>query len=201
MHTEVEAKFCVSDFAKVAARLVELGAQVLHPRTLEQNWRYDTPEHTLEANWQILRLRVSHKVTLTYKGRSMDVEGTSQRPEYETDVSSLGQTRLLLDALGYTVSGFYEKYRTEYSLNGLFITLDELPFGDFVEIEGQSVPVIHVAAANLGLNWETNITENYMVLFNRMKQVLGLEIEEMSFKAFADVSASPEMWGIVLADR
>ena len=181
---EVEAKFHVSNLFRIAARLAELGAEVVHPRILEQNWRYDTPERSLEADWQILRLRVSHNVVLTYKGRSEAVEGTSQRPEYETEVGDLAQTRLLLDALGYEVSGYYEKYRTEYHLGGIIITLDEMPFGDFVEIEGAERPG---DSTDSPLTWawtgRRNITENYMLLFNRMKQALGLEIEEMSFEA------------------
>lgn len=197
---EVEAKFHVSDLFRIAARLAELSAEVEHPRVLEQNWRYDTSDRSLEANWQILRLRVSHNVMLTYKGRSEAVDGTSQRPEYQTEVGDVAQTRLLLKALGYEVSGYYEKYRTEYRLDGMMITLDEMPFGDFVEIEGESVPAIQKLAADLGLDWEANITENYMLLFERMKQVLGLEIEEISFEALAGVEASPEMWGLRRAD-
>ena len=197
---EVEAKFHVSDLFRIAARLAELSAEVEHPRVLEQNWRYDTSDRSLEANWQILRLRVSHNVMLTYKGRSEAVDGTSQRPEYQTEVGDVAQTRLLLKALGYEVSGYYEKYRTEYRLDGMMITLDEMPFGDFVEIEGESVPAIQKLAADLGLDWEANITENYMLLFERMKQVLGLEIEEISFEALSGVEASPEMWGLRRAD-
>lgn len=197
---EVEAKFHVGDLFRIAATLAELGAELVHPRVLEQNWRYDTPERALEAGWQILRLRVSHNVVLTYKGRTEAVDGTSQRPEYETEIGDLAQTRLLLEALGYEVSGYYEKYRTEYCLGELVITLDELPFGDFVEIEGESVAQIQQLAAELGLGWEANITENYMLLFKRMKDALGLEIDEISFEALSGVEASPQMWGLRRAD-
>ncbi|MBN2045757.1 MAG: class IV adenylate cyclase [Anaerolineales bacterium] len=201
MTTEVEAKFHITDLKKVTSRLKKLGADLLHSRVLEQNWRYDTPDRKLQENWHILRLRLSDKITLTFKGRTEEIEGTSQRPEFEIEVNELEQTRLLLQALGYQVSGFYEKYRTAYRLAGMMITLDELPFGDFIEIEGECVSEIQQAAADLGLAWETNITENYMVLFNRMKQSLGLEIEEISFKALAMVDATPEMWGLIPADR
>jgi len=198
---EVEAKFHVGNLIRIAARLAELGAEVAHPRVFEQNWRYDTPERSLETNWRILRLRVSHNVVLTYKGRTEVVDGTSQRPEFETEVSDLAQIRLLLDALGYEVSGYYEKFRTEYLLTGMMITLDEMPFGDFIEIEGENVSDIQHLAANLGLGWEANITENYMMLFNRMKQVLGLEIEEMSFETLDGVEVTPELWGLRKADK
>lgn len=43
----------------------------------------------------------------------------------------------LLQELGYVVSEVYEKYRTTYKLNVLQITLDEMPYGMFVEIEGR----------------------------------------------------------------
>jgi adenylate cyclase class 2 len=200
MSTEVEAKFHIANLDRIAERLEAFGAELLSPRVYEQNWRYDTPDRRLEANWQILRLRQSHKDVLTFKGRAKEVDGTSQRPEYEIEVNDLEEARQLLEALGYEISGFYEKYRTEYRLEGMTITLDEMPFGDFVEIEGDVVPDIQGLAADLGLDWEANIIENYMVLFNRMKQVLGLEFEEMSFEALSDVEANPQMWGITPAD-
>lgn len=197
---EIEAKFFVNHLERIAERLDALGAQLRHPRTLEQNWRYDTPERTLDAGQRLLRLRKSHKVTLTYKSSAEEVGGTSQRQEYETEVSDIGQTRLLLEALGYVVTERYEKYRTEYDLGGLYITLDELPFGDFVEIEGQFVTDIQGCAADLGLDWEANITENYLLLFRRLRKVIPVAEGQLTFEALAGKMVGAEALGVRAAD-
>ena len=197
---EIEAKFYVNDLARIAGRLEALGAKVLHARTLEENWRYDTPERTLDAGQRLLRLRKSHKVTLTYKSSAEEVGGTSQRQEYETEVADIEQTRLLLEALGYVVTERYEKYRTEYDLGGLYVTLDELPFGDFVEIEGGDVAEIRAAAEELGLDWEANITENYLLLFRRLGKVVPVAEGMLTFEELKGKAVGAEALGVRAAD-
>ena len=197
---EIEAKFYVRDLAKVAVRLEALGAELVHPRILEENWRYDTPDHRLDAAHQLLRLRKSHKVTLTYKSASVDVDGTSQRTEHETQVEDIEQTRAILSALGYVVTNCYQKYRTEYALAGMTITLDELPIGDFVEIEGHIVSGIQGAAADLELDWDACITENYLLLFNRLKRNIALNGAQLTFDALEGVLVPAESLGVRQAD-
>ena len=197
---EIEAKFYVKDLPKLAGRLESLGAQIKHPRVLEENWRYDTPDKSLEAEYNLLRLRQAHKVTLTFKGPAKDIDGTSHRTEYETEVSDIEQARNLLGALGYVVTAKYEKYRTEYALPGLTITLDEMPFGNFIEIEGLEIPEIKDTAEKLSLNWDANITENYLTLFSRLKQHIPIEGEFMTFVGLEGLVVIPGMLGVVAAD-
>jgi len=45
----------------------------------------------------------------------------------------------VFEALGYAVYMMYEKYRTTFRLDNLEVVLDELPYGNFVEIEGLTV--------------------------------------------------------------
>lgn len=197
---EIEAKFYVNHLERIAGRLEALGAVLRHPRTLEENWRYDTPERALDAGQRLLRLRKSYKVTLTYKSSAEEVGGTSQRQEYETEVSDIEQTRLLLEALGYVVTERYEKYRTEYDLGGLFVTLDELPFGDFVEIEGGDVAEIRAAAEDLGLDWAANITENYLLLFRLLGKVVPVTEGMLTFTELEGKTVGAEKLGIRAAD-
>lgn len=198
---EIEAKFYVRDLAGVAARLELLGADLVHPRIMEENWRYDTPDHRMDAAHQLLRLRRSHKVTLTYKSASVDVDGTSQRTEYETEVEDIEQTRAILSVLGYVVTNNYQKYRTEYTLAGMVITLDELPIGDFVEIEGHFVSDIQGCAADLGLDWDGCITENYLLLFNRLKRNNSLDGAQLTFDALEKKVVTAEDLGVREADH
>lgn len=46
--------------------------------------------------------------------------------------------------------------------------LDELPYGDFVEIEGETNKSILTIADKLTLKWDTVITTSYHALFERL---------------------------------
>ena len=73
-----------------------------------------------------------------------------------------------LEALGYQKSIYYEKYRTTYELDETLIMLDELPYGNFVEIEGETVegdPRCRWQSFNL--NWDAAIRTSYTALFER----------------------------------
>lgn len=197
---EIEAKFFVWDLDRISARLEALGAEIVHPRVFEQNWRYDTPERGMNARHQLLRLRKSHIVTLTYKSSATDVAGTSQRTEYETEVSDIEMTRNLLGALGFVVTDCYEKYRAAYNLDGLYITLDELPFGNFVEIEGDQIADIQGAAADLELDWDANITQNYLLLFKTLQKNTAIDESELTFERLSGYRITPEDLGVTPAD-
>ena len=87
-----------------------------------------------------------------------------------------------LEALGYQKLVYYEKYRTTYQLEDAFIMLDELPYGDFVEIEGETVEQIQVVAEKLNLNWDTTIGTSYTTLFDNVRHVLQLSFQDLSFE-------------------
>ena len=47
----------------------------------------------------------------------------------------------------------YEKYRTTYSLGDVLVTLDEMPYGHFSEIEGPNAARLQEIAESLWLDW------------------------------------------------
>ena len=63
------------------------------------------------------------------------------------EVESFDQARAFLAALGYQVDMVYEKYRTKYELEGVHLDLDEMPYGDFIELEGNDVPRSRIPSA------------------------------------------------------
>ena len=75
------------------------------------------------------------------------------RLELEVVVSDFATTQRLLEALGYQISLVYEKYRSIYELQRVHVTLDEMPFGAFVELEGPDGATIQAVAQRLGLDW------------------------------------------------
>ena len=197
---EREVKFYVADLAALESRLLKLGAVLLHARVHELNYRFDTADHRLTSSAQVLRLRRDSRIILTYKGpASIENEGHA-RPEIELEVDSFDNAVEFLKSLGYISIVTYEKWRTTYSLNNLEITLDEMPFGSFSEIEGEDTESIRRTAAMLALDWSCRINQGYMALFNQLNARFSLNLTDMTFEAFKTLSVTPRDLGLKPAD-
>ncbi|HRN51179.1 MAG TPA: class IV adenylate cyclase [Anaerolineales bacterium] len=197
---ELEVKFHVAQPAEIERRLVAAGAVLLHPRTHEYNLRFDSPNGVLGEAHSMLRLRRDSSSHMTFKGPSTTLGGVLARQEIEFDVSNFTQAQKLIEALGFGSKFMYEKYRTTYVMTGLKITLDEMPYGTFVEIEGTEPEPIQAAAHQLGLNWERRLPETYLSIFRRLKDLYGMRFTDLSFENFNGVEVSLERAGILPAD-
>jgi adenylate cyclase class 2 len=186
-YTETEIKLYVPDHAPVIAALESAGAVVSAERVLERNTRYDTPEQALRARHAVLRLRADTRVRLTYKDgeRQAEAFGTT-RFEAEVDVSNFDVMEVILGRLGYVPVMGYEKYRTTYVLYDTEITLDEMPYGNFVEIEGQSAAIGRVIE-RLGLRDAVVMRASYVVLFENVRRNLGLSFTDLTFENFTGI--------------
>ncbi|HEX9018231.1 MAG TPA: class IV adenylate cyclase, partial [Anaerolineaceae bacterium] len=180
---EIEVKFYVRAHAPIAARLEALGARLTEPRVMETNLRFDTPTSELTRTSRVLRLRQDNHAWITYKGAARPGESVSMRQEIEIEVSDFPAARRLLEALGYIIAVIYEKYRTTYDLNGLMITLDEMPFGNFIEIEGPDAASIQAAAGQLNLDWEARSTLSYLAIFSQLIRARKLAVQHLTFDA------------------
>lgn len=198
-HQETEAKFYVAALATIEARLRANAARQIQPRTEELNLRFDLPGGDLERANRVLRLRRDAAIRLTFKDAGRAVAGTSSRYEVEFSVSDFGAAQKLLEALGYQVVFVYEKFRTTYQMPRLQVMLDELPYGNFVEIEGEP-HAIYPAARALGLNSERAIPLSYYALFQRLVTVRGLNFRDLTFKDFSGIQVFPADLGVLPAD-
>lgn len=198
---ELEVKFYVKNLAAVEERLVSLGAELVQPRTFEINLRFDTPERELAQNLRVLRLRQDTAARMTFKGPAQGVGGVRVRQEIEFVVGNFEAARALLEALGYKVIMGYEKYRTVYDLGLVHITLDELPYGSFVEIEGPDPLSIQVVNQDIGLDWQARAPESYVNIFDRLKLELGLAFRDLSFENFARLEISSKQMKLPFADE
>ncbi len=182
MGKEIELKFLVRDLGKVKNRLLELGAEEIHPRHFERNLLFDDSSGSVKNRGGILRLRQSgDKAILTVK---LPPESPSDeakvRQEFQVEVSDFEEAKRLLKALGFEPWGGYEKYREEFRLGGAIVALDEMPFGDFVEIEGD-LDEIKAVARSLGLDLGKRILRGYPNLVASAKEILGLDLSFLSF--------------------
>jgi adenylate cyclase, class 2 len=188
---EIEAKFYVRDLKRIEMRLQDLEAHLLQPRVLETNLRFDLPDNGLRSKGQVLRLRQDTQAKLTYKGAGKSVQGIVNRTEIEFVVEDFKKAKLFLEALGYQKILQYDKYRTTYELQtsegSTHVMLDELPYGNFVEIEGEDTDTIHAIAEKLNLNMRTAISESYSALFERVRRTLGLSFTDLTFANFEGI--------------
>ncbi|GAB4504027.1 MAG: class IV adenylate cyclase [Anaerolineales bacterium] len=180
---ETEIKFYVNDLERVEKRLRALGARLVQPRVHETNLRFDLPDGDLRAAGRVLRLRMDTQARLTYKGPSNRQDGVLRRIEYETQVGDFETAQRILHALGYVVSATYEKFRATYEWEGLHVMLDELPYGDFVEIEGPDGERLRAVSCVLGLDFSAAIPASYLALFEGLCQKHGLDPSQLTFDA------------------
>lgn len=198
---ETEVKFYVLDLNRIQTQLQALKAHLIQPRVLETNIRFDLPDASLRSKGNVLRLRYDTDARLTYKSASKNEQGVLSRREIEFVVEDFEKAKQFLEALGYQKLVYYEKYRTTYKLNETLVMLDELPYGNFVEVEGETLEIIRTSSLQLNLNWDTAIATSYTSVFERARTALKLSFTDLSFANFANVKVDASDLQVRAADE
>ena len=187
-YLEIEAKLYVPNLGLVARKLSDLGAPLIAPRVFERNVRYENTACTLTEQGIVVRLRQDSRVRLTYKESMQAIdEDFVARFEAEVEVDDFDAMQVILSKLGFHPHLIYEKYRTTYQLDDTEIVLDELPYGNFVEIEG-APDAINGVIQQLNLESATHFTTNYVTLFDNVKRNLGLSMNDLTFNNFEGIN-------------
>lgn len=190
MAVEIECKIYVSNLESIRTRLSKANAQIIKPRVFEQNYRYENAENSLSPNGIVLRLRQDQDSRITYKAPlDSTSNGILRRLELETSVGDLKTMDAIFKHLGFSVSMLYEKYRTTYHLSDIAeveIVLDEMPYGNFIEIEGDP-RAIEAVLERLSLSSENCIAESYTDLFDRIREHHKLTFRDLTFENFANI--------------
>lgn len=185
-HHETEVKIHVQDLDAIRQLLETLGAQQTTARVFERNVRYDSSDKSLTSRGLVLRLREDTTVSLTYKSAGSAERGVVTREELEVEVSDFAAMEAILGKLGYQPYMIYEKYRTTYAVEGAEIMLDELPYGDFIEVEGE-FDVIEALLERLGLQDAERREHSYTKLFDFVRHHLELTFHDLTFENFQDI--------------
>jgi len=196
-HSETEVKLYTPDHTPLLQQMHALGARLVYPRVLERNLRYEDANNTLTPRGIVLRLRQDSRTRLTYKDGGSVHDGVLTRSELEVEVSDFHLMHLILERLGFHTALIYEKYRTTYEYYGAEIVVDELPFGNFVEIEGHP-QTIESIIKTLGLSGARRVTASYTALFEQLKQALGLNFRDLTFENFAGVHLPSELFDTLI---
>jgi len=190
---EVEVKFYVSNFDdKLRKRVENIKPEMQHIGSkLEKNILFDDQEGSLKRKGKILRLRRWRgENTLTFKGPKMKSK-FKRRPESEVKVDNFQETKRILNKLGFRKYMRYEKRREKFKFrldeNKLEVCFDKMPYGNFVEIEGNENDIPRVAG-KLGFNWENRIVEDYIKIFENLRKERNLNFSDLTFKNFTKVN-------------
>ena len=196
---ETEVKFYLQHPHALPSRVLATGGRLRTSRTHEFNVRFDTSGAGLRGSGRVLRLRQDQRAYLTYKDNAEELDGALRRREIELVVDDFERARELLRALDYQIVFTYEKFRTIYDHGVTQVMLDELPYGHFVEIEGERA-ALKPLADHLGLSWPCAVPHSYHALFEHVVDVRALAISDLTFENFADLEIGPADLGVTPAD-
>jgi adenylate cyclase class 2 len=145
MPIEIEKKYRLTreQVEPLRQRLAEVGAEGRGSAEFEENVIYTGPG--LDPARRVLRLRrKGGRAVFTFKERDRSGSAIKRQREEETEVSDAAALAAILEALGYSPVLVYEKRRETWRMAGTEVVIDELPFGLFVEIEGEESNIIEV---------------------------------------------------------
>ena len=158
-------------------------------KSFEKNLRFEDKQKSLENKKLLLRLRRDQTTTLAIKSplAEYDIEFKKMK-ELEVEVSDFDTMNHILRILGFHCEQIYEKWRETFVLNETLFCLDWMPFGNFLEIEGQEEDIKNYVS-RLGLQWHNRILLNYLEIFNILKIREKLDFEDVTFDNFKNIEA------------
>jgi len=187
---EIEVKFHIRDISTIRDRIITLGAES-SGRIFETNICFEDSEKNLFKNRSLLRLRKDSRTRLTFKSlphtKNQDKNADFKiLREQEVEVSDFAVMKSILESLGFHKEIVYEKWRETFVLNGVNLCIDEMPFGNFLEIEGEKEDIIEVAAKT-GMAWDNRILINYLHMFEIIRQKFKLKFNDITFENFKNI--------------
>lgn len=181
MLKEIEIKFKIGSPGSIRKKLKNLGAKFLG-KAFERTVRFDTKNKNLEEEGKFLRVRTGFKSVITFKRKIAKKNiGFKEREEIEFEILNPKEMEIILENLGFTKKLIMEKYREKWQWENAEIVIDKLPFGNFIEIEGNKKAIIKTARY-LGLNLKDGITATYWDLWKDYRKKRGIRNENIVFR-------------------
>jgi len=163
MADEIELKFKIENYKKILKKLLK-NAQFIRS-AYEVTIMYDTKNKELFRDDARLRLRRiidlknnEEKAEISYK-KPKSREGIKVEEEYTTNINNFKEAEMILKKIGFYRISSYERIRDLFLKDGIKITIDSFPFGDFLEIEGEENKIKEIAKI-LGFDLKNNLTKS-----------------------------------------
>jgi len=185
--TEVEYKFKVKD-KKALVALLDKKARKKKKKEYQKMVIFDNPQGLMQKNdgrVRISTLGMTGNRILTYKKPIKSENRAKREIEYEIKFTNRsGQIEKILEAMELATTTSYERYRTEWQIKNVHITLDEYPYSDFVEIEGPKRKIEEIAR-KLGFDPKEGLTKPVDTLFQEWRKERDLPSKtHMRFEDF-----------------
>ena len=172
------------DPTALALQLQTAGFHLETPREFESNILYDTPDRTLRARTEIVRIRhYGVRCVVTHKRLPDGMPGEDRhkhRIETETIVSDGDALAGIFRSLGLVEAFRYEKWRSEWSDGEGHCVIDETPIGNFAELEGEPDWIDRVAS-RLGVKSSEYLTLSYGRLFDQWREEHHSAAQHLTF--------------------
>jgi adenylate cyclase class 2 len=180
LEQEVKLPFEHAEAARQA--IIQAGGRLVVSRRLIDDRLFDHPDSRLQRAGMTLRTRrdVPHSL-MTLKGPARPGPVKS-REEFETTIGDVDVFETALRAMGFVQTFRAQKFREEYALDDAHLTIDEVPFGVFVEIESSPAEIERVARA-IGKTTADYRLESYPALWRAWCASAGLSSRDMLFDA------------------
>jgi adenylate cyclase class 2 len=133
---EIELKVRISSLDPVRKQLRRLNARSCG-RIHEHDVYYNAPHRDFSVTDEAVRVRYTNDhAVVTYKGAKIKSSGLKAREELNTAVESGEIFEQMLDRLGFKKTAEINKWRENYKLGNMAISLDSVDeLGTFAEIE------------------------------------------------------------------
>lgn len=181
MAIETERKYRIdaSEADRLATILDGLGAEFVGA-DFEENIIYSSPD--LAGRGAVLRIRkTSGRNVLTFKQNLGREDDYKRHLEIETGIDDPEATGQIIVELGLVKTLIYEKRRRTWRFRDTEIVIDELPFGKFLEIEGEKDKIAEMESI-LGISGLEHVRQTYprlTMMFGRENQgVIEARFEE-----------------------
>jgi len=186
-NVELEYKFWVKNKTRLI-KVLDKMADGKTSRECQKTVMFDNPAGLMQETDGRIRVRtlgeLGNKI-FTYKKPLPSQGGAKREIEYEISFCDPdGQIEKILAAMEFTPTTSYERYQTKWEIDGVKVTLDEYPFAEAVEREGEK-RMIEKLAKELGFDPKEGLTKPIDTLFQEWRKKRGLSFKpHMQFNDF-----------------
>ncbi|MEA2097591.1 MAG: class IV adenylate cyclase [Patescibacteria group bacterium] len=176
---EKEIKIKINDIDGLIGQLLQDGATIKN-KAMQKTVRFDTINENLEKKGVFLRVRSGNKNTITMKEKIGNDKNIRARKETEFEIEDIDKMIYIFKKIGFDYIKIMEKFRINLNYKNAILSIDELPFGFFLEIEGTENQ-INTISDKLNYSTKDKIIETYWDLFENYKKKKNIKSKNIIF--------------------
>lgn len=171
MKREIEVKIKIENIDEIREKILSIGAKFIGKEKQVDEY-FDFEDDKLRREDKAIRIR--NKKILAYKTNSLKEDGMKKVDETEFELQDYEGFITLLHGMGLKKSFLKEKERESFEIEKTKIEIDILPFGKFVEIEGNEENINKISE-QLGFDKNQFIPNSYKTLYEKYCEEKNIE--------------------------